>query len=194
MSQNRIDREGIFRAYPTAWRLKEIEGKQSKAVNIDFAITEELDGEAWNDWSGYDVVASGDWWIISKEGKVNEKSIQQLAQSLGWEGDLLALTGPPPDVLVQISIKSEEYNGKTYFKASWMNPGDYVPQARTTSAEDVQRVGVQFSSLIRAAASTVKKGAKPMPRAAAAPTPSARPVMQENPNADAPVPDDNIPF
>jgi hypothetical protein len=33
-----------------------------------------------------------------------------------------------------------------------------------------------------------------MPRTASAPTPSARPVMQDHPNADAPVPDDNIPF
>ena len=42
--------------------------------------------------------------------------------SLGWSGDLRDLAKAVPDVVVQITVKADEWDGQTRFKAEWLEP------------------------------------------------------------------------
>jgi hypothetical protein len=93
-------------------------------------------------------------------------------------------------VVVQITVKEEEYQGKKRLKVSWVNPGDYSPRPEAASDGDVARLQVRFGSLLRAAAAvaTKKAPAKPAPAKPPAPAPSTG-----VPTSDAAF-DDQIPF
>lgn len=167
-----LDREGIFKARPVSWRVKTFEGKSTVAIAIEFVVlaqlTEAVDEAGqkrhdWQDWSDYlEHRVWGDYWVITKNGAPNEVTVQQLAESLGWGGSLKAVTaGPPPDRVVQITVKADTYNGKTNFKAGWMNPGDYTPTPGGAPKEEVDALEAQFGSLLRAAASGARQPPKP---------------------------------
>lgn len=182
-----IDRTGIFKVRPLAWKVKTFEGKTSVAVSIDFVVVAELHDDEWFDWSNFEEHhVAGDYWVVKKDGTPNVETIQQLANALGWNGSLADVVSkdPPKHVVVQVTIKDEVYNGKTYFKAGWMNPGDYVPtRGGGASTEQVQALEARFGSLLRAAAST-----KAHPAAkATAPKPAPAPAAAK-PNYD------DIPF
>lgn len=158
-----LDRTGIFKAVPAAWTVKSMESG-AVAVNLEFTITAQLEGSEWTDWRGYEEhFAFGDFWVVKKDGTINTKSVQQLVAALGWSGDLRHVTGSPPEVEVQVTVKAEEHNGKTYHKVSWINPGNYTPRPEGASDGDVAQLQARFGSLLRAAASAVKPEAVPAP-------------------------------
>lgn len=177
-----IDREGIFKAKPVAWSVKTFEGKQSVALNVEFVIVAMLDQGEWQDWTLYDTCRVwGDFFVVKKDGRPNTAQVQQLAESLGWNGDLRVVFGEPPDVVVQVTVKEETYDGRTFYKAAWVNPEDYVPGPKGgADAATVEQLQTRFGSLLRAAATSksapgakaAAPGAKP---AAAAPPPAQRP-------------------
>jgi len=174
-----LDRTGIFKAVPKSWGIKTPEGSASVAVSIRFTITAQLEDRVWTDWTGFEEhTVYGDFWIVGKNGNVRPEAVEELVAALGWNGDLRSVKGSPPRVLVQITVKSEENNGTTYFKAAWIKPGDYSPHPGAAKAEDVAGLQARYGSLLRAAASTVKA---PTPTAvpltpAPEPTPQADPV------------------
>lgn len=188
---NYLDREGIFKAKPVAWKVKKFDGKNTIAIAIELAIVAQLDGQQWTDWRQYDQVhVWGDWFVMKKDGQPNTAAIEQLATSLGWDGSLRAMFGSPPDRVVQITVKAENYNGETYHKATWMNPEDFVPTGGGANEQEVGQLEARFGSLLRAAAGAgAKKAApaKPAPKPAE-PEPAAAP-------AEKPVDDfGDIPF
>lgn len=175
-----LDRPGIFKARPVQWKVKTFEGKASVAIAIEFVVTAQLDGGDWVDWSGYAPHhVWGDFFVVKKDGTSNVATVQQLAVSLGWNGSLRQInsTAPPQDE-VQITVKDEVYNGKTYYKASWINPGDYVPNGGGADDAEVDQLEARFGSLLRAAAGSKRPAApKAQPPAKAAETaapPAAR--------------------
>ena len=152
---NSIDREGIFRANVTAWTLKTNEKTESIAVNVTGTIVSQWDNDEWMDWSGYeDHEVSGDWYIIGKGGNVNQTGIDQLVRSMGWDGNIDSLGGPPPNVVVQITVKADEWRGQVRFRGEWMNPGDYQITG-AADPETVAAVQTKYGSLLRAAAAAV---------------------------------------
>lgn len=193
----RLDREGIFKARPVGWRVKKFDSSQAVAIAIEFAILAQLDGNEWTSWDGYEAVhAWGDWFVIKKDGRPNVGSsdkpgaIEQLRDSIGWDGRFETIAAsPPPDVVVQITVKSEQYNGSTYFKATWMNPGDYTPTPGGATTDEVKALDARFGSLLRAAAGG---GTKKAP--AKAPAPAARKAAPAEPFNPATVDPDQIPF
>ena len=103
--------------------------------------------------------------------------------AMGWGGTFAELGGPPPECIVQISVSMEQFDGKTVYRAGWMNPGDYVPQAKANPAE-AKSLDAEYGSLMRAAASTAPKPAgKPaaptMPKPKPNPRESIAPVDDE---------------
>jgi hypothetical protein len=184
---NRLDREGTFKAKPLSWKVQQSKQTQSVGINFEFQILAQLvemkkpgSGESydgWHSWEEYDPVnCYGTFYVIGRDGQQNVKAIDQLVVSGLWNCDFNAILGPVPDVVVQIQVKAEEYEGQTRYKVSWVNPEDHVPGpsggATGASADEIGKLQARFGSLLRAAAAGAKKGAKPpapKPAAAAAP-------------------------
>ena len=181
-----IDREGIFRAVPREWWIRTTTNSMAIAVSIDSDIVAQFNGADWDDWSGYEQhTVIGDWWVIGKDGGVNLRAVEQLASSIGWDGNLDNLQTRPPRVLVQLVVKPDIYQGKTRYKASWMNPGDFTPRSGA-SPEEVTKLSSQFGSLLRAAAAGAAKIAKPVPA-------PAKTVESAGPDPQS-TEDDSLPF
>jgi hypothetical protein len=172
-----LDREGIFKVRPITWRVKGFEGKKSIAIALEFVVLAQLnEANEWEPWDGYaEVRVWGDYFVVKKDGTPNVGTCEQLAASMGWTGSLrMVASGPPPECVVQVTVKADTYNNETRYKAGWMNPGDYVPSPGGASAEEIDAMDAQFGSLLRAAASSAKKAAPP--KAAAKPKPAATPM------------------
>jgi hypothetical protein len=165
----RLDREGVFRARPVDMGLKPSTDTKSVAVWIEFQITAQQDGSEWTDWSGYeDHSIVGYFYIVKKDGAVNEATVANLVEVLDWDGDPDSIVGTPPDIPVQITVANETYNGKTTLKVQWLNPADYQGGAKKATPEEVQQIKKQFGSLLRAAAGAARKGRPqrvPLPKA-----------------------------
>lgn len=189
---NYLDREGIFKALPVSWCVKTSEKTASVAISIQFAILAQLNGNEWDDWGGYaEHQCLGDFYIVKRDGSVNQGPVEQLAASLGWTGDLRVVAAePPPQTIVQITVKADTYEGKTRYRAEWINPGDYIPQAAGASAESVGQLQTQFGSLLRAAAAGALAGRKDQKLAPPAPT-TPPPSGPTHPNSTG---GDDLPF
>ncbi|MDP3703596.1 MAG: hypothetical protein Q8R78_04350 [Candidatus Omnitrophota bacterium] len=184
-----IDREGIFRVIPREWWIRTPKaesvalGSAAVAVSLDFDIIEQWDGANWMSWREYEQhTVFGDYWIIKKDRTVNQGTVEQLAMSLGWDGNLESVKGLPPNVVVQVTVKADTYEGKTRYKAGWMNPGDFSPRSGAPP-EEVTKLSSQFGSLLRAAAAGAAKAAKPM----------AAPPREERVEEPPPSGDDDAP-
>jgi len=185
MSAIQLDRSGIFKARPFDWSVQPSNTSKAVAISIGLLITAQYKNGEWTSWEEYEPHQTRGWWyVVGKNGQVNTVAVEQLAKSLGWNGDLKAVNGDVPDVVVQVNVKASEYDGKTQYKAGWMNPEDFVPEPFGASDEDVSKLQVQFGSLLRAAASSVVKAkAKPLTKAPppAAKKPTANPAEDEVP-------------
>ncbi len=182
MSQQ-LDREGIFKARPVSWNVQDAKESKATAVSVQFEILSEWDGAGkWHDWTGYEPRhCYGSWWVVKKDGGINVGAVQQLAASLGWSADLRDVFGPPPNVVVQITVKGETYKEQTQYRATWMNLEDYEPRSGA-SQETVNGLQTRYGSLLRAAAAA-SSGAAP---AAREPNPAG--------NEPPPVTDADVPF
>jgi len=180
----KIDREGIFKARPTGWSVrepKEDSNSQSVGISIEWAIVSQFvaSGEDWLDWTQYgEYIAQGDHYVVKVDGSVNQTTVDQLVKAGVWDGSL-ELAEFPPDVVAQVTVKNEEWQGESRFKVTWVNPGDHVPKARGASPETVTKLKTRYGSLLRAAAGHAKKDAPPV--AAAPPRP---PRVAQHPGQD----------
>lgn len=171
----KIDREGRFLATPVEWGVKE---SQNGAIGVGFKFhikgQWDYDNEIWDDWSRYEVECFGTWWIIKKDGLVNEKPVEQLCQALGWDGSIDSLERVRWDgQTVQIDVKGETYNGAEYFKASWMYGKDAVPNSGgvgSLQSGELKSLSSRFGSQLRAIAGNVKRN---QPAGSAPPPPPA---------------------
>ena len=190
-----LDRAGIFRAKPFDWSIQPSTKSKSIAVSVGLLVLAQYEDGQWTDWAPYEPHQTRGWWyVVGKNGQVNTTAVEQLVKSLGWNGDLKAVTGPVPDVVVQVTVKAEEYNGETNYKAGWMNPEDFVPESSGASEDDVAKLSVQFGSLLRAAAAAAKPAAKkPAPAKPRTAPPAAKSPGLELPTAQ-PAAADDVPF
>ena len=188
-----IDRPGIFKARPFNWSIEPSTSSKAVAISVGLLIEAQYENGEWISWSEYEPHQVRGWWyVIGKNGQVNQTAVEQLTKSLGWNGDLKGISNSsPPDVVVQITVQTNVYNEKTSFKAGWMNPGDFVPEFGGASEEDVTKLSVQFGSLLRAAAASVAKaGPKPAGKAPPKPAPKkpATTAASQPPSDEEPVP------
>jgi len=189
-----IDRAGIFKARPFDWSVQPSASSKAIAISIGLLIESQYENGEWLSWAEYEPHTVRGWWyVIGKNGQVNTVAVEQLTKSLGWNGDLKAIrVSGPPDLVVQVKVEANEYNGKTTYKAGWMNPEDFVPDFSGASEDDVAKLSVQFGSLLRAAAAAVAKAG---PKGATKSTP--KPAAKRPPVAvptSAPADDSDVPF
>jgi hypothetical protein len=148
-----IDREGIFKVVPSEWIVEQAESG-AIGIKIKFSIIEYLENGQWADWRNfgpYDV--TGTYWVVKKDGAINTVTVKQLVESLGWDGTFAYVDKDAPQVVVQVKVEQSTYDGKTFFKAGWMNPGNYTPEKKQLDPDIVKNLDSRFGSLLRAAAS-----------------------------------------
>ena len=156
-----LDRIGRYLVEIVEWSLRESRGGGAVGVAMVFKVLGDWYEDAWRDWREYEENrVEGSWWPIKKDGSVNQSAVDQLAESLGWAGDLSVFRGPPLKMVVQVDVKLEEYEGKTSYRAAWM----YHKDASTSGLGGVteergQELETRFGSMLRAAASGAQKSA-----------------------------------
>jgi len=93
MGMTQLQSEGDFRARVMKYGLFKAESG-SVAVNINFEILEAFDHEEgkWVDWRGEDVACEGAFWIIKKDGTINERQVDSLVAHTGWNGTMAEIT------------------------------------------------------------------------------------------------------
>lgn len=205
-----LDREGVFKALPVSWGVQASAAKpgdkekkkygddepeekratsQSVALVVTFRILAQFEDGAWSDWTQYEEHQISGWfWIVKRDGSVSATTVENLAASIGWDGNLANLTAGPPEVVCQITVAEEEWNGKLRLKVQWLNPEDFVAGPKTALPAEVQQLNVRYGSLLRAAAATAK------PKALAQQKPAPPPARRPEPEAAAAVGDDGLPF
>lgn len=194
MRAAKLDREGIFKVKPEFWEVRQFDSG-AVAIEIRYRVLAQLDGSIWQDWTGFDpVVVWGRHIVIKSDKTPNARTVEQLAEVLGWDGSLRGVTPDRlPDVVVQTTVKADTYNGNTTYKADWLRPENYSPEPKASKSNaDVGTLDAMFGSLLRAAASTKSKPQSPKPKAAPA-TPAASTGQTATGAAPAAIPDD-IPF
>lgn len=160
-----IDREGTFKAKPIAWSIHRSQGSQSVGINVQFDIVAKQEGDEWEDWTMYGPCSVfGYFNVLKKDGTVNQKTVENLAEVLSWNASMQQITSaPPPDVVVQVVVEFNEYNGKSSYRVKWLNPGDYTHAGGGCSPDEARALDAQFGSLLRASAGAVapKPNGKP---------------------------------
>lgn len=169
-----VDREGIFKAAPNAGLSLETSKDGAVCVSMNFALTDYLNGDQWMDWAQYGQHVYGRLWFIKKDGSTNPTAIATLKDVIGWDGDPASLATLQTPA-VQLTVKNEPYNGKDSFKADWINPVDYVPQAKSVAKDDISKLASLHGAKLRAAFGPTKATPKPSPKPGTLPPPPTLP-------------------
>jgi len=185
-----LDREGVFKATPMQWGINNSENSQSVALVVVYRILAQFDAGDWQDWSEYeDHQITGYHYIVKRDGQVNTTTVDNLVQSIGWDGNL-DLSAGPPEVVCQITTENEEYNGKSSLKVKWLNPENFAPGPKTADAATVKQLAARYGSQLRAAAAAKPKTTATKAKAAPPPPAKPKPAPTETPAVE----DDDLPF
>lgn len=137
----RLDRPGIFHAYPTAIGLDQTKSGLA-SVNISFAVFEEKQNGEFIDVSNEQMTTIGYFCIEKKDGTINDFNIEAIRQSLGWNGQAISwledtdLRNHP----VQITVDWQTYQGKENLKVQFLNPyGSTRGNGGVTRSDDKTR-------------------------------------------------------
>jgi hypothetical protein len=178
-----MDRPGIFKAKVLEAFIQDSADKsepsKSVAVVFKFEILAALEANEWKDWSGFGPYAvTGYYYVLGKDGKPNQKTIEQLVKSLGWDGNLQSFVEENSKAIgrtVQITVEENNYNGKTTYRAGWMNHEDFAPGPKGVDADRLKSIQSESGSLLRAAAAAAAKpaNAPAPPKPKEAPKPAA---------------------
>lgn len=183
-----INRAGNFRGFP----IKTADGTKKWAVQkskngatcwyAEVQLVEEWNGETWVELNGNEFCYVNVYFITT-QGKVSESGVKQLSEALLWDGDTVTLNDFDwSDTPVQLSVKQEEYQGKTQFKFGWLSHYNDKPGGGAIDSvgdDGLKNIATQFGSQLRAFC-----GERPAPPSGA-PTPPKRPEMVAAPTGDS---------
>ncbi len=122
-----LDRDGKFRAYPIESAVTESSGGLPQLV-VRYGIVEILDQGNWIEWQQYGMEITGYLVLWGKDGQPT-KNHEQAMKVYAWDGqDLAALNAADlTQILTQLTVQSEEWNGKSNRKVKWIDTADAVP-------------------------------------------------------------------
>lgn len=195
---NECDRAGIFRAEITDYGLRDTDKSQSVAVSIRAVLTECFHEGEWHDWRPYNMHASGDLWIIGKEGNVFDEKVQSIVRHAGWDGTIESIVNhtwqPTP---CQVSTEADtDKKGTTRYRIGFVNDFHRTPgQVSSVGAKKAAALAARFGAPLRALAASAKRGTPPAngSKPSVPPPPKAPPVAATA-TAAPPVQGDGIPF
>lgn len=158
------DRAGHFRAEIVEYGLKEAESK-SVAISFRVQLTEWWDGEKWVNWRDYEMDAYGDSWIVKKDGKLNDRAVNDMIKHCGWDGQLSTIADstlkPTP---FQVQVEAHEYKGQTTYRVAWINAYDSQPGGGAMGNVDGNKLAeleARFGQSLRALGGNARRNAAP---------------------------------
>jgi hypothetical protein len=171
-----VQEKAIYRGWPLQWTVEKSTGKdergqasQAVAIAIRFAIHQRWhpQEEQWsNEWPPC-FFTDARVWVVKKDGSENEGAVANLGRCGLWDGDWDKLALPPPPVYVHLDVDSEVFEGKTRWRANWVNPDADVPATRggfaPVDTSLLASLKQRFQSKTRAIAGGAPKGAPPPP-------------------------------
>ena len=180
-----IENEGDFIARITRREVKPMETSRAVALYAEFTAFHFFD-ETNGTWIELTApyTTTGDFFVIGKEGAINEAKVREVKTATGWNGDLVEWVDPnwtPHDV--RITVKAEKgRDNRTYFKVAWINDRD-SPPGRTVKAANldaIRSLNLQFGASLRRVGG---KGAPPPPPRPASPATAETNRSEEDPTA-----------
>lgn len=178
------DREGRFKATIVQSVVKETGPNNLLTFKARYSLTDWWDGAAWIPWSEYCAEIEAYHYLTKRDGQLNLHTIESLCASLGWNRDVAALDDTDwSHTPVQVTLASEEYQGKSRLKVQFLNPIDYEGASDFTKAAPDERRAIvnKYCAMFR----TLGGGApasKPAPQT----KPTAPPPSRSAPSRHAP--------
>jgi hypothetical protein len=160
-----IDREGNFRAVIESYGVREMESG-AVCVAIKAKLTQIWNGEVWESWEQYDMVAEGDIWIVKKDnGGLNSNGVESLIRHAGWDGSFESITDeswqPSP---CQVQVQRDDYKGATRYRIAFVNDFNRTPGAMSTiDGNKAKELASRFGAQLRAIAGNAKRNVAPLP-------------------------------
>ena len=185
------------------------------AISVKAAIDAYFDteGNAWVECGGDNYEATGDLWIVKKDGTPNSGQVESLCQHAGWDGNLESVASSTwATKPCSFVLNREEYKDVVRHRISFLNAYDRTPGlVGNVSSEKAKALQDRFGAQFRALAgnvqwNTVAPAGKPPvpppvppPAKKPGPKPAAKPehvpVSQGIGTGAKPDPqDDSIPF
>lgn len=185
-----LDREGVFEARPLSVAVVKTD-KGAVMVNFEFEVLRQWNPEA-EEWAEYppDWTFQGNSCFRKTDGENMPNNIKKVADLLGWDGRFETLQGEQwSGITVQCKVKADTYNGKTRYKADYIDPqGSPITQGLKKSDDNtIAELSAMFGGLTETYAAEVG-GIKP------APAPHKIAAFEPPPAAETPVTEDDVPF
>lgn len=182
MSQE-CDREGVFQAEITDYGLKDQESG-AVAIPIRALLTGiwNQEAQAFEPWAEYEMYASGDMYVVKKDGSLNQGQVQSLTRNAGWDGTFTSIVDhtwqPTP---VSVVVKADEYKGVTRYRIAFINAYDAVPgQFGSIDPEKAKALQARFGGELRALTGNSKRNTdKPNGKPPTPPARGANAALQE---------------
>lgn len=140
--------DGIYKGRARTWALAESPEKKTPEVAVEFEFTSPgFEGQS-STWHGY----------------LSEKAFDRTIESLricGWTGDDLADLAGLDTNEVNLVVKNEEYNGKTYPKIQFVNRPGGLAVKEPMAPDKAKSFAASMRSRIRAIDAANGRKAKP---------------------------------
>lgn len=162
-----VQEPGIYRAYPTAWAVEKTEGGAVQFA-VQFSLSDVKQGGEWHALQEPEEI-TGYFYVVKKDGTLNDRTIKSIKEALGWDGASLAslADGDWSETQVQVTVGAETYNGKERLKVQWLNHRDYQGGGvGTTDPQLIRSLDAQYGSMLRAIAGPAA-ATKPSPNGTA---------------------------
>lgn len=179
-----LNQEGRFKARPKSWAVEENPNTGTLQFVVAFGITAVHNGQAWDDWTSYDLEKTGYFYLAKKDGSANEACIRSLREALGWDGaNLESLQNNDwSQKTVQITVGFEEYNGEKRLKIRFLNAENWSgAQVKPIEPSALRSLNAKWGAKLRAVSPKPAQNAPVAPKtptstpARPAPAPAANP-------------------
>lgn len=186
------NREGRFKATILDHGVAESGPNHLATLVCRYRLVSELSGAEWAPVDD-DMEITGYHYMEKRDGSVNQTTIDMLKRAFGWDGrdPFWLQDADMGELVVQVSLAAETYNGKTRLKVQYVDAedsvGGTVPKADDAARRSIStRLGAKFRAL---AGSAPAPAAKASPRPApgqSVPAPAASAAPASTATADPP--------
>jgi hypothetical protein len=157
--------EGKYVARPKNWAVGTSKnGAVEFAVNFDLTLYQNASAGEWQDITSEGFSIVGYFYPISKEGNLNDMTVESLQESLGWSGASLAELQDTDwtKTEVQLVLQLEDYNNRKQMKVKFINPRDYTGgNGIEADPAEVKSLDQRFGAILRANPKAKKPQAQP---------------------------------
>jgi hypothetical protein len=172
-----VDRVGSFRGKVQSYRA--VEGKASSvSIALEVLVEDFWNGEEWENWSEYCMVAEGMVCVVKNDKTIAEIGVRGLIEAAGWDGSMMSIfqqTWEPAPI--SFTVEEDSYKGETRLRIGFINPFDQIPGRAAMTEEKAKAFDASYGPQLRAFKGNATRNATP---------PSGKPAKPPKANGGAP--------